>query len=247
MKTFFRVIFSLILSGIVFYTFGRAGSGGGGHSSGGHSGGGSGYGSRGNHGYGSIWSLVFYSIAFLLCTLIATIYNHEKKEANKKKTRKIIDSSNDKFWQYDLLCDLTERMFLTIQDAWMERSLDSVSTIVTGNFYYKHIEILNEMIFNNQKNIIEDITISSIEILGCQDYLDDDLDNFTALIKGKLVDYIIDTNTNEILKNNSKRSESFTDLFIFTRSEGQWLLNDIINNPYDEVLNNISIKKEISG
>ena len=91
---------------------------------------------------------------------------------------------------------------------------------------------------------MEKIAIKSIEIIGCQDYLDDDLDTFTALIEGRLLDYTINVTSGKVVKNTWKLDESFRDLFVFTRNEGEWLLNDIINNPDDDAIDSLEVRME---
>ena len=47
-----------------------------------------------------------------------------------------------------------------------------------------------------------------------------------------------------MVNNTWKQEESFCDLFIFARSEGEWVLNDIINDPDDDTLNGIASSVE---
>ena len=74
--------------------------------------------------------------------------------------------------------------------------------------------------------------------------LDNDLDVFTAQITGKLLDYTIKVSSGKVVKNTWKLEEKFCDLFIFARSEGEWVLNDIINNPDVDTLNGIASSVE---
>ena len=235
MKAFVRPIFSLILVCVVVACFARAGSGGSG---------GGGFGGGGYYGHGSGSGGGVFTYALIGIGLLSFGYRSYRRGENKKKAREIINASKEAHWQYDYLCEHARKMFLAIQDAWMERSLTAVSKEVTYNFYVKHNYLLEEMIANDEKNVMEKIAIKSIEIIGCQDYLDDDLDTFTALIEGRLLDYTINVTSGKVVKNTWKLDESFRDLFVFTRNEGEWLLNDIINNPDDDAIDSLEVRME---
>lgn len=237
MKVLAKLSFLLILIFLTVTAFARAGSGGGG-GGGGFGGGGHYYGRDG--GGGGAW----FGIASLAASILSGVYYYFIRFANRKKAKEIMASSKDEHWRNEYLCEHTRKMFFAIQDAWMQRSLEAIADKVTYNFYLKHNPILEAMIANNEQNIVENIDIKSIEIIGCHDYLDDDLDVFTAEIKGTLLDYTIDVPSGEVTENSWKREESFCDLFIFARSEGEWVLRDIINDPDSETLNGIASSVE---
>lgn len=230
MKEFAKLSFFLFLICFAATAFARAGSGGG-------FGGGGYYGSRGSGGG------MFYIVAFVL-SILSSVYYYYRRIGNRQKAKEIMASSKDEHWRNEYLCAHTRKMFFAIQDAWMQRSLDAVSNQVTYYFYAKHNPILEEMIGNDEQNILENIDIKTIEIIGCHDYLDNDLDVFTAQITGKLLDYTIKVSSGKVVKNTWKLEEKFCDLFIFARSEGEWVLNDIINNPDVDTLNGIASSVE---
>jgi hypothetical protein len=237
MKAVAKLSFFLVLICFAATAFARAGSGGGGGGGGGYGGGGY-YGSGGSGGGGG----TFYIVMAVM--LIIYGYYYYRRIDNRQKAKEIMASSKDEHWRNEYLCEHTRKMFFAIQDAWMQRSLEAVSNQVTYYFYVKHNPILQEMIDNDEQNILENIDIKTIEIIGCHDYLDDDLDVFTAQITGKLLDYTINVTSGKVVKNTWKVEEKFCDLFIFTRSEGEWVLNDIINNPDVDTLNGIASSVE---
>ena len=233
MKALAKLSFFLFLICFAATAFARAGSGGGGGG-----GGGGYYGGGGSGGGSGIFDII------IAVVLISWGYYYYRRIGNIVKAKEIMASSKDERWRNEYLCEHTRKMFFAIQDAWMQRSLEAVSNRVTYYFYVKHNPILEEMIANDEQNILENIDIKSIEIIGCHDYLDDDLDVFTAQITGKLLDYTINVTSGKVVRNTWKLEEKFCDLFIFTRSEGEWVLNDIINNPDTDTLNGIASSVE---
>ena len=88
------------------------------------------------------------------------------------------------------------------------------------------IEHLN---FLNEKNVLEEIVIRKIKIIGCEDHLDNETDSFIAYIYGEMIDYSISGLTGRIGQNAGKKKKKFRDLYYFLRHQDIWLIDRIEN------------------
>lgn len=151
----------------------------------------------------------------------------------RKQAKKVIEESSltDPSWDIGYLSALTERIFFDFQDAWMKKDLSLIQSRVTYNFYCTQQPKVNELIKKQQTNKLELIFIHSIDIVSSKDYKNDNLDSFSAIIKGKMIDYIISDKTFEVVAGNPEKQESFTDYYLFTRNDNTWLLNKVVNDP----------------
>lgn len=213
------VLLTILLTLCVCLLFARAGGGGG-------SGGSSSSGGHGHGGGGGPFGFIGL-IIWGLYTVVLTVVLFWKK----KSALKVIAVAKDDIWNLEHMQQTVENTFYAMQDAWMERDLLKLSKIISCSFYNNNDWQLQNMKANHEKNILENITISSIQIISCRDYREDYLDTFSAFIKGTMIDYTIDDRSGEIIKGSSTNTEKFKDLYVFTRDENTWVLNQIVNDP----------------
>jgi predicted lipid-binding transport protein (Tim44 family) len=202
------LLFIFTLSVCLLYARGGGGIGSGGG------------GGRGGGGYffGAVW-------------LIFTVWLAVVLYLRKKAARKVIAKAKEDIWNMHYLEQTTEKVFLAFQQAWMDRDLSSVSKMVTYNLYLTHHPELQHMKAKGEKNILEKISVDSIRIIGCKDYLDNAKDSFSAYIKGTMVDYTINEINSKVIDGSDSESKKFSDLYVFTRDGNTWLLNQVINDP----------------
>lgn len=187
--------------------FARGGGGGGGGSS-----------SRGGG---------FLGIVGAICLVLFAIFLHLRKRAAKK----VLQVAREEIWKLDYLEQTAQKAFYSFQNAWMERDLLSVSKLVTYNLYLTHNEELQGMKARSEKNVLENVSIRSIHIIACKDYLENAKDSFSAYIKGSMTDYTINEKTGKVIKGSKSAVRKFTDMYVFTRDENTWLLNRVVNEP----------------
>ena len=94
---------------------------------------------------------------------------------------------------------------------------------------------LNWMSYRNQKNILENIQLIQALPVAVHDDNDNSRDYIWFYIKGRMVDYIIDTNTQLKVSGNTS-STSFVEYWQFIRKEDKWVLNKILQkNESDQI------------
>jgi hypothetical protein len=200
--TFLLLVFSLDI-------FARAGGGSGGGSAGGN--------------YVNGLSVL---IAWILSLILALIVRKRMKQSKKQ----IIESEKiDAIWNYDQLYVFTEIIFMKMQDAWMKKDLDSVKDLMTENCRQDLEKKMHRYFVCNEINMLEEIKIKSIKIVGSEDYVDNEKDSFIVYISGSMVDYVISVRTHNINDNSAKDSARFSDLYYFRRHIDTWLLDKIEN------------------
>ncbi len=218
------LIIFILLVAFTSYAFGRAGGGGG------HGGGGGGGGSYGRGNGGGLNPLfIIVAVCWAAYTVFLTILLFIKTGLSNSLINKI--SKKDPMWHLATLHNNSQTVFLKMQEAWQARSMNSVKKEISQELYSRYTLMLNEMIKNNEKNIISDITITEIRIISCQDFNDNSKDTYIAHIEGELLDYTINTRTKSVIKNEDQTTEGFKDAYYFRRSGNKWILDNIINDP----------------
>ncbi len=172
------------------------------------------------------FSLIAFIIWGIYTIIVSVVLFFKKMDA-----RSVSASNTDKMWDITLLENTTEQFFYKFQDAWMKRDLNPIRDMMTSNFYDSYQWQLDGMKTRGEVNMMEDISLSSVNIISCKDYIDNKKDSFTAYIKGSIVDYTINETTNEVIKNSGKESEKFVDAYVFLRAGNKWLADKVFNEP----------------
>lgn len=172
---------------------------------------------------GGIIGLIVWGIYTLIISIILFFKVGKSRRVIKKS------AEQDSFWNFDQMRDNAKKVFFKMQDAWMDRNIESVKDIITSRLYDDYKTQLELMKKNSEKNILSGINVTDVRIIGCEDYLDNSHDSYIAHIKGEMLDYTIDERTRRIIKNPDKKAESFTDTYHFVRKDNKWLLDNIDN------------------
>lgn len=172
----FRLLALLPVLVISLDTFARAGGGGG-------------------KGGGGIIGLIVWGIYTLIISIILFFKVGKSRRVIKKS------AEQDSFWNFDQMRDNAKKVFFKMQDAWMDRNIESVKDIITSRLYDDYKTQLELMKKNSEKNILSGINVTDVRIIGCEDYLDNSHDSYIAHIKGEMLDYTIDERTRRIIKN----------------------------------------------
>ncbi len=245
-KLVFFVVFSLVfimLLSIVsaafntevtqINTFLRAGGGSSG--SGGGDGGGSSRGT-GNHTHSSNprfrankQNSIISTLCIILCMTLPFLLHYInvsiKARRCTKAMRKLV--KKDSAWKYKNILKTVKNAFYYIQKAWTDMNLPSASNYLSSDLYSKFQTELNWMEYTKEKNILKKIKLLDALPVYVYDDPDNSKDYIWFYIKGKMVDYTINTETNQILSGN-KIPASFVEYWQFIRKENTWVLNKIL-------------------
>ena len=205
-------LFLAVLSVTPYLVLARAGGGGGSSGSGGNGGGIS----------GLIAAIVFgiYSV------VISAILYFKNSDASSVAAVAALESP---IWDLEKMRSHAKSVFFKMQEAWMNRDIDSVQDIITDSIYEDYPRQLHIMKVNKEQNILESINVSTIKIISCEDFTDDSRDSYVAYIKGTMIDYTVSEKSGSIIKNDEKKEEGYKDTYHFIRVGDKWQLNDIDN------------------
>ena len=156
------------------------------------------------------------------------ISRHVAKKA--KEAKKVISriARNDPAWSLEELKDRIEIIFFKVQEAWMARDQELARDFVTDRLFVKHKAQTDRMIREGTKNFLERINLKKITIVEAADYNDDAKDRIWAVIKGSMVDIIVEEKSHKIMSGDPDKVEKFSELWKFIRDTKKgWVLDEI--------------------
>ncbi|MBP7795321.1 MAG: TIM44-like domain-containing protein [Elusimicrobiales bacterium] len=156
------------------------------------------------------------------------LFSRSDIEKKSKKTEKLINfiSQQDKNFDIAYIKNTVSNIFLKLEECWQKRDYDPMKDLLTQSLYIKHTSQIDMMIKENEINIIDDLKIVSIDIVGLRYTAKEDGCFFTALITAEAKDYYIDDRNNNFLR-GERTPKQFQEFWIFKLIEGKWLLDEI--------------------
>ncbi len=116
----------------------------------------------------------------------------------------------------DSLAQQVEANFLLIQEAWDQQNLKEVKHLYSETLYAKHQQMLNKMIQKGLLNHTHSIVIDGLSRLKQKDNSQFEIDiSFVA------IDFLIDLNTQDIIKGNNLTRDAFKQRWTFVTNGEQ--------------------------
>lgn len=211
---------------------------GGGGSSGGSSSRSSSNGSRSTHtsntnrryGILDFLSSMLNAILMIVMICIGSIVLYIKvlhSSFNSKRYMCMLDDK-DITWNYKKVEKQVIEAYYTIEEAWAEGNMKKAKKYMSKDLYENFQTKLGWMEINNRKNILKKIKLLNVKPVSIHDDEDDSKDLIWFYIKGKMIDYIINTKTQEKI-NGSTTPSSFVEFWKFTKTKNnRWVLSKIL-------------------
>ena len=205
---------------------------------GGSSGGSSGSGSSGGHhtpgarsyGTGGVISNILSAIIMVVLLFIGTIILYLKvlrSSFNSKRYMRMLDDK-DITWDYKNVERQVIDAYYIIQEAWAEGNMRKAKDYMTKELYENFQSKLEWMEVKKRKNVLEKIRLVNVKPVSVHDDSDDKKDLIWFYIKGKMVDYMINTETLERV-GGSMKATSFVEFWKFTKTKNnRWVLSKIL-------------------
>lgn len=211
---------------------------GGGSSGGGSSGGGGGGSSSHSSGTGHQPTLFETILQFILMPFVlfqSSVIFYIKLTKRSRKAKKLMKQmmQSDNAWKYNDISATVKESFIAIQTAWSNMDMTSASQYMSDELYNSFQTKLNWMVYRKQKNILENIQLVKALPVAVHDDCDNSRDYIWFYIKGKMVDYIIDTDTQLRISGNTSAT-SFVEYWQFKRKENNWVLSKILQKDESE-------------
>lgn len=144
---------------------------------------------------------------------------------NQEREVKISDTlTANQIQQFDPLFNKEEflsfakNVFIKLQEAWMDRDWSAVRMFETTELFERHQRQLQGYIDRHQINMLEKICIESAYLKSFR--FSGDKEILRVLINSKMIDYIIDENTGNIIKGDTTTERHNTYELTFIRTEG---------------------------
>ena len=207
----------------------RAGGGGssGSHSSSGGSSSGSHYGSRGySNPISNIISAILFSLIFFASAIIL-YFKVLRASFNSKRYLRLLDNK-DITWKYKTIENRVIETFYVVEEAWTNNDMVKAKDYMDKDLYENFKSKLEWMDINNRRNILKKIRLVNLKPVSVYDDKDDNKDLIWFYIKGKMIDYIVDTKTKSIVSGDTK-NKSFVEFWKFVKNENnKWVLSEIL-------------------
>ncbi len=187
-----------------------------------------------NSGGGGIINLILLPAILIYGAYVTYRLNKKSKECHV-----LLDQvrQREKGWDTATLEDIVRRIFMSVQQAWCEQDLKCLEFLTKGNARAELKFKMSELTQKGHKNRMDDLEITGIKLLNVQNYLDDELDNFTVKIDAKARDYTVDADGTVVSANTQKKkkyknpsnipSEAFHEFWTFEREGDDWVLLDL--------------------
>ena len=203
------------------------GSSGGSHSS---SSGSSSSGHYGRRGYSNPISNIISAIIFMLIIFASAIILYFKvlrASFNSKRYLRLLDNK-DITWKYKTIENRVIETFYVVEKAWTNNDISKAKDYMYKDLYENFKSKLEWMDINNRRNILKKIRLVNLKPVSVYDDKDDNKDLIWFYIKGKMIDYIIDTKTKSIVSGNTK-NKSFVEFWKFVKNDNnEWVLSEIL-------------------
>lgn len=203
----------------------------GGGSSGSHSSsGGSSSRHYGRRGYSSPLSNIISAIIFIIIIFASTIILYFKvlrASFNSKRYLRLLDNKDSTF-KYKNIEKRVIETFYIVEEAWTNNDISKAKDYMDNDLYESFKSKLEWMDINNRRNILKKIRLVNLKPVSVYDDKDDNKDLIWFYIKGKMIDYIVDTKTKSIVSGDTK-NKSFVEFWKFVKNDNnEWVLSEIL-------------------
>jgi len=124
----------------------------------------------------------------------------------------------DPLFSEDKFLGWAKEVYLTLQQAWMERDWSRIRPFEKEELYRQHQMQLQEYIDKGRINVMERININQAYLNRYE--RDAEYEHLTVYLQVRMVDYIIDEKTKKVLVGDPNRDSHLKYLMTFTRKTG---------------------------
>lgn len=199
-------------------------------------------------GLGSTGAFDFLIIALLLILGGFIFYLQSQVQKKRRETEELLEklALKERAWTPDITKDYISKVFHLVQKSWAEKNADVAKDFMSESLYLNHKVQTDLMISNHEKNMLERIRLKEIHTAEILDYQDAKRDIMLVLIKGSMIDYVIDEITGKIKWGKKDEPEEISELWKFIRSRDRWVLDSIEQKVEMKFLHELHSKPEES-
>lgn len=176
--------------------------------------------------YGSSHTMTgFDLIVFMVIIIIIlyALYNNSKKIINEPSVNKILSDNDihsiDPTINIEELKKYTFELYKNVQEAWMNFDYNKLREYLSDELYNNYKMQLETLKIKNGKNIMEDITYINSSITDIKKT--DNLESVVVMLSIRMKDYVIDVNSNKVIRGDKYKVTSITYLITLERNTGK--------------------------
>lgn len=175
--------------------------------------------------------IIFFVFAFLAS--IAFYINILRSSINSKRYIKMI-SKKDIAWKYKNIEKQVVKTYYIVQKAWTNMNMEIAREYMDEDLYTSFKEKIEWMEVGNKRNVLKKIKLLNLKPVSVHDDEDDTKDIIWFYIKGSMIDYTINTETNEKIDGNSIFLSPFVEFWEFKRVDEKWVLSKILQSDEED-------------
>ena len=137
-------------------------------------------------------------------------------------------SKKDISWKYKDIEKQVIETFYIVQQSWTNMDMKPAKKFMNKDLYENFKGKLEWMELNHKRNVLKKIKLRNLRPISIHDDEDDSKDLVWFYIKGSMVDYTINTETNEKIEGNNYISMPFIEFWKFTKNKDKWVLSKIL-------------------
>ena len=170
--------------------------------------------------------IIFILIAVVL-VIVKSNKNNRKPPLNYNNYQPITEQQENVEEKVKLIDELfneeeflawVKDLFVKLQEAWTARDWSTIRYFESNELFEQHQKQLQGYIDNHQINKMERICVKSAKLLKFEQT--GDIDVLTVILNSKMIDYIIDDRTQEIIKGDKATDRHSTYKMVFIRKSG---------------------------
>ena len=178
-------------------------------------------------------------MSFLLIGSATTIVYRLRLSKYARNTKRLMRllQKKDSAWKYKHIQKQVRSTYFSIQKAWTNLDMKPTQALMSDELYESFQTKLSWLKYKSQKNVLKHVRLLEAIPVAVYDDRDDSLDFVWFYIKGRMIDYTIDTETNAKI-DGSTFPERFAEYWQFVRTnDDRWVLNRILQeDEADEIV-----------
>lgn len=180
--------------------------------------------------FGTAFVIIFFIIIFIILRnakgnnrkYINSMKNIDRREVKTNASNEILIENQvkaiDELFNKDEFIAWSKDVFVKLQEAWMNREWDSIRHFESNELFEMHKKQLQGYIDNHQINMMERICVKSAYLSNFTQSGDKDI--LTIVLNSKMIDYIINDETREVIKGDTTTERHSTYKLVFVRKTG---------------------------
>ena len=187
--------------------------------------------SGGSYYYGSSDGDGFLGFFIFLIIIIAIIYFSKKKGGFNASSPKPVNpfevdenaieakiQEKDKMFNKAEFLSWASDLYVKLQYAWSDRDLETIRSFETTELYEQTEGQVKRYIANKQINKLERVSVNVAKLYKFEQTADRDV--LSVILESKMIDYIIDENTGNVLKGDKNTNHVNKYVLTFVRKTG---------------------------